>query len=105
MLMFAEYKYLYLLILVPVFLMGYGIMRYMRARRVKAFGDPALVEVIRFQILAQAIARHHQMSFCECDKCWVVSERSGCYFSSIIFHPLNLRFKYTNNFRKKQKLL
>ena len=46
MLMFAEYKYLYLLILVPVFLIGYGIMRYMRARRVKAFGDPALVEAL-----------------------------------------------------------
>ncbi len=46
MLMFADYKYLYLLILVPVFLMGYGIMRYMRARRVKAFGDPALVEAL-----------------------------------------------------------
>ena len=46
MLMFAEYKYLFLLILVPVFLMGYGIMRYMRARRVKAFGDPALVEAL-----------------------------------------------------------
>ena len=46
MLMFADYKYLYLLILVPVFLMGYGIMRYMRARRVKTFGDPALVEAL-----------------------------------------------------------
>ena len=46
MLMFADYKYLYLLILVPVFLMGYGIMRYMRARRVKTFGDPALVAAL-----------------------------------------------------------
>jgi len=46
MLMFADYKYLYLLILVPVFIMGYGIMRYMRARRVKTFGDPALVEAL-----------------------------------------------------------
>ncbi len=46
MLMFADYKFLYLLFLVPVFLIGYGIMRYLRARRVKAFGDPALVEAL-----------------------------------------------------------
>ena len=46
MLMFADYKYLYLLLLVPVFLLGYGLLRYFRSRRVKAFGDPALVEAL-----------------------------------------------------------
>ena len=43
MLMFAEYKYLYLLLLVPLILVGYGIFRYLRGRRVKALGDEALV--------------------------------------------------------------
>ena len=46
MLMFARYEYLYLLFLVPLFLVGYGLMRYFRARKVKAFGDPALVEAL-----------------------------------------------------------
>ena len=46
MLMFARYEYLYLLLLVPLFLVGYGLMRYFRARKVKAFGDPALVEAL-----------------------------------------------------------
>lgn len=46
MLMFADHKFLYLLLLVPLFLLGYGLMRYFRARRVKAFGDPALVEAL-----------------------------------------------------------
>ena len=31
MLMFARYEYLYLLLLVPLFLVGYGLMRYFRA--------------------------------------------------------------------------
>jgi len=44
MLLFADYKYLYLLLLIPVFLIGYALLRYFRGRRVKAFGDPALVE-------------------------------------------------------------
>ena len=43
MLMFAEYKYLYLLILIPIILVGYGILRYFRGKRVKALGDEALV--------------------------------------------------------------
>ena len=43
MLMFAEYKFLYLLILIPIILVGYGILRYMRGKRVKALGDEALV--------------------------------------------------------------
>jgi len=43
MLMFAEYKYLYLLILIPIILVGYGILRYLRGKRVKALGDEALV--------------------------------------------------------------
>ncbi|MBR1569332.1 MAG: VWA domain-containing protein [Bacteroidales bacterium] len=46
MLMFADYKFLYLLLLIPVFLVGYGLLRYFRSRRVKAFGDPALVEAL-----------------------------------------------------------
>lgn len=43
MLMFAEYKFLYLLILIPIILVGYGILRYLRGKRVKALGDEALV--------------------------------------------------------------
>ena len=46
MLMFADYKYLYLLLLIPVLLAGYGLLRYLRSRRVKALGDPALVEAL-----------------------------------------------------------
>lgn len=46
MLMFAEYKFLYLLLLIPVILLGYAVLRYFRNRRVKAFGDPALVEAL-----------------------------------------------------------
>ena len=46
MLMFADYKYLYLLLLIPVVLVGYGVLRYFRSRRVKAFGDPALTEAL-----------------------------------------------------------
>jgi Ca-activated chloride channel family protein len=44
MLIFGDWKFLYLLLLVPVFLIGYGVLRALRARRVKKFGDPALVE-------------------------------------------------------------
>lgn len=44
MLLFAEYRFLYLLLLIPLFLLGYGLLRHIRSRRVKAFGDPALVE-------------------------------------------------------------
>ncbi len=46
MLMFADYKFLYLLLLIPVFLVGYGLLRYLRSRRVKALGDPALVQAL-----------------------------------------------------------
>lgn len=46
MLMFADYTYLYLLLLVPLFPLGYGLLRYFRSRRVKALGDPALVEAL-----------------------------------------------------------
>ena len=46
MLMFANYQYLYLLLLIPVFLLGYAVLRYLRGRRVKALGDPALVEAL-----------------------------------------------------------
>ncbi len=44
MLLFAEYRFLYLLLLIPLLLVGYGLLRHIRSRRVKAFGDPALVE-------------------------------------------------------------
>lgn len=44
MLIFGDWKYLYLLLLIPVFLIGYGIVRSLRAKKVKRFGDPALVE-------------------------------------------------------------
>ena len=46
MLMFARGEFLYLLLLVPLFPLGYGLLRILRARRVKAFGDPALVEAL-----------------------------------------------------------
>ena len=46
MLMFADYKFLYLLLLIPVFLLGYGLLRYLRSSRVKALGDPALVQAL-----------------------------------------------------------
>ena len=46
MLLFAEYRYLYLLLLIPVFLVGYALLRWFRRRRVKAFGDPELVEAL-----------------------------------------------------------
>ena len=46
MLMFAEYRFLYLLLLVPAVPVAYALLRHFRARRVKAFGDPALVEAL-----------------------------------------------------------
>ena len=46
MLLFAEYRFLYLLLLIPLFLLGYGLLRHIRNRRVKAFGDPKLVEAL-----------------------------------------------------------
>ena len=44
MLMFAEYRYLYLLLLIPVFLVGYAVLRYLRERRIKALGEEGLVK-------------------------------------------------------------
>ena len=46
MLMFAQYRYLYLLLLVPLLLVGYGIWRSMRMRRVRKFGDEELVKAL-----------------------------------------------------------
>ena len=46
MLIFADYKYLYLLLLIPLFLLGYAVLRYLRGKRVKALGDPVLVEAL-----------------------------------------------------------
>ena len=46
MLMFAQYRFLYLLLLVPLFLLGYGVWRHLRTRRVRKFGDEALVRAL-----------------------------------------------------------
>jgi len=46
MLLFADYRYLSLLLLCPVFLLGYGLLRHLRSRRVKAFGDEELVKAL-----------------------------------------------------------
>jgi len=46
MLLFAASKYLYLLLLVPLIPLLYGLLRWLRSRRVQAFGDPALVEAL-----------------------------------------------------------
>lgn len=44
MLYFASYKFLYLLILVPLLPIGYGILRYFRRRAIRSFGDEKLVK-------------------------------------------------------------
>ena len=44
--MFAQYRYLYLLLLIPLLLVGYGIWRSMRTRRVRKFGDEELVKAL-----------------------------------------------------------
>jgi len=44
MLIFAQYRFLWLLLLVPLFLVGYGILRTLRERRIRRFGDEALVK-------------------------------------------------------------
>ena len=46
MLLFADPKYLYLLLLVPLIPLLYGVLRALRSRRVRAFGDPQLVEAL-----------------------------------------------------------
>ena len=46
MLLFADPKYLYLLLLIPLIPLLYGVLRLLRRRRVRAFGDPALVEAL-----------------------------------------------------------
>lgn len=46
MLIFAQYRYLYLLLLVPLFLIGYGVWRSLRTRRVRKFGDETLVKAL-----------------------------------------------------------
>lgn len=43
MIIFASYRYLALLLLIPLFFIGYAIARAARKRRVGKFGDPALV--------------------------------------------------------------
>ena len=40
---FAQYQYLYLLLLVPVILIGYGVLRTFRRKRVRRFGEEELV--------------------------------------------------------------
>ena len=46
MLIFGDYKFLYLLLLIPVFIIGYGVVRYFMKRRVRKFGDPDLVNAL-----------------------------------------------------------
>ena len=46
MLIFANIRYLLLLILVPLIPMLYGLARYLRRRRMRAFGDEALVRAL-----------------------------------------------------------
>ena len=46
MLIFAQYRFLYLLLLVPLFLVGYGVWRHLRTRRIRKFGDEALVKAL-----------------------------------------------------------
>ena len=43
MIIFAQYRFLWLLLLVPLFLIGYGVVRRLRRARVERFGDRALV--------------------------------------------------------------
>ena len=44
--MFAQYRYLYLLLLVPLLLVGYGVWRSMRTRRLRKFGDESMVKAL-----------------------------------------------------------
>ena len=44
MIYFAQAQYLLLLLLVPVFLIVYGLVQYGRTRRIRKFGDEALVQ-------------------------------------------------------------
>lgn len=44
--MFAQYRFLYLLLLVPLFLVGYGVWRHLRTRRIRRFGDETLVRAL-----------------------------------------------------------
>ena len=46
MIIFAQYKYLILLLLIPVFLLGYALVRARRRARIRAFGDEQLVEAL-----------------------------------------------------------
>ena len=43
MLVFAQYQYLWLLLLLPVIIIGYGFLRHLRTLRIRRFGDEALV--------------------------------------------------------------
>lgn len=44
--LFANPEYLYLLLLVPVLLVGYAFMRYFRKRRIARFAEPAMAEAL-----------------------------------------------------------
>ncbi len=46
MLMFQDPVFLYLLLLIPVVTIGYAVLRYLRSRRVRAFGDPELADAL-----------------------------------------------------------
>lgn len=46
MILFGDYKFLYLLLAVPFILLGYGLLQWLRRRRVRRLGDPAMVEAM-----------------------------------------------------------
>lgn len=46
MILFGDYKFLYLLLAVPFILLGYGLLQWLRRRRVRRLGDPAIVEAL-----------------------------------------------------------
>ena len=46
MILFGDYKFLYLLLAVPFILLGYGLLQWLRRRRVRRLGDPAMVEAL-----------------------------------------------------------
>ena len=44
MIYFAQPQFLLLILLIPLFLLGYGVARYARKLRIRRFGDEALVK-------------------------------------------------------------
>lgn len=46
MIYFAQAQYLFLILLIPIMFIGFGVARRIRKKRVKRFGDPALVDLL-----------------------------------------------------------